>query len=563
MNQSRHMPEPVPEPSRTSIFSPLRNPVFRFVWLASLASNFGGLIQSVGASWMMTSIDGTPQMIALVQASITLPIMLLSPIAGAIADNRDRRTLMITAQVFMLTVSVLLSACAWLGLITPWLLLLFTFLIGCGTALNGPAWQASVGDMVPRHDLPGAVALNSMGFNIARSVGPAVGGAIVATLGVAAAFAINALSYTGLIAVLWRWKGVKADRSLPREAVGAAIAAGIRYVAMSPTIRVVLARSLLFGVGASAIPSLMPLIARDLMGGGALTFGGLLGAFGLGAVAGALSTARLRHMLSLEQMVSRGCLASAVAAIVAGFSTSLAVTAPALFIAGAAWVLILSTFNVTVQLRSPRWVVARAISLYQMSAFGGMAVGSWLWGSVTENLGIETAFIAASVVMAICALAGVRLSLPSSGDVDLSPLWDWRAPETAVPVKYRSGPIVITIEYRIRVADRIEFLTAMAERRRRRRRDGARHWHLSLDLADPEVWMERFDLPTWLDYIRHNNRITQADVPAHDRIRALHQGSQPPIIRRMVERQTGSLPDSGVPTPHEMSDPLTDANRSS
>ena len=227
-------------PQRPSALSPFRYPVFRDIWAANMVVNFGGLIQSVGASWLMISIAQSADMVALVQASLTLPIVLLSLVAGAMADNLDRRKIMLCAQAFMLMVSVALTLCAWTGLITPWLLLMFTFLIGCGAAFNAPAWQASVGDMVPRPEVPGAVALNSMGFNIARSMGPAMGGLIVTVAGAAAAFAVNAASYIGLIAVLARWRPVPHPQSLPRETLGIAVGAGIRYVAMSPAIRTVL-----------------------------------------------------------------------------------------------------------------------------------------------------------------------------------------------------------------------------------------------------------------------------------------------------------------------------------
>ncbi|MGH6781717.1 MAG: MFS transporter, partial [Sphingomonadaceae bacterium] len=253
--------------------SPLSVEIFRAVWIASMASNFGGLIQSVGASWLMTSLAKSPALVALVQSSTTLPIMLLSLWAGAVADNLDRRIVMLCAQGFMLAVSLVLALCAWTGVLTPWLLLGFTFLIGCGTAVNGPAWQASVGDMVPRPVLPSAVAYNSMGFNIARSVGPAIGGLIVAAAGPAAAFAVNAVSYIGLIVVLARWRPERPPRLLPRETLGIAMAAGVRYVAMSPTLRTVMLRASLFGIAASAVPALMPLVARDLITGGPLTYG--------------------------------------------------------------------------------------------------------------------------------------------------------------------------------------------------------------------------------------------------------------------------------------------------
>ena len=546
-----------------SALSPLGFPVFRSVWIASTISNLGGLIQSVGASWMMTSIARSADMVALVQASVALPIMLLSLVAGAMADSLDRRRVMLGAQLFMLIVSVTLSACAWSGLITPWLLLLFTFLIGCGAAFNAPAWQASVGDMVPRAQLPGAVALNSMGFNIARSVGPAIGGAIVAAAGPATAFAVNAASYTALITVLARWRPPIHANPLPRETIGAAVAAGVRYVSMSPAIRTVLVRSAVFGVGASSVLALLPLVAKLLISGGPLTYGLLLGAFGMGAVGGAIGSARLRQALSTENIVRWSCIGFAAAAALAGISTHLAVTMAVLLVTGAAWVLALSTFNVTVQLSAPRWVVARALSLYQMAAFGGMAGGSWLWGVIAENGGVSVSLLAAAAVMIICAALGCWLPLSQAEELNLDPLRHWKAPATAVPVEPRTGPVVVTIEYVVREEDILEFLAAMAERRRIRRRDGARNWMLLRDLADPRLWIERYNTPTWLDYIRHNNRMTQDDATIPERLRALHQGPQAPVVRRMIERQTGALPLEHASGLHDIAEPMTDPTRSS
>jgi len=559
---ARTEPDPADAP-HVSALAPFRAPVFRAVWSASLLSNFGGMIQSVGASWMMISLAPSAAMVALVQASVTLPIMLLSLVAGAIADNYDRRKVMLGAQVFMLIVSALLSLCAWTGLITPWLLLLFTFLIGCGGAFNAPAWQASVRDMVPRQDLPVAVSLNGMGFNIARSVGPAIGGAIVAAAGAAAAFAVNAMSYTALITVLARWRPPGHEQLLPRETLGIAVAAGVRYVAMSPAIRIVLVRSAGFCIGASAVMALMPLVAKVLIAGGPLTYGLLLGAFGVGAVAGAFATARLRQVLSTEAIVRCGSAAFAVAAAITALSTSLLLTMPVLMIAGAGWVLTLSTFNVAVQMSAPRWVVARALSLYQMAAFGALAAGSWMWGVVAERNGVAPALLFASVVLIISVLLGLWLRLEQSEELNLDPLRQWTAPTTAVPIQPRSGPVVITVEYTIRQEDVLEFLSAMAERRRIRRRDGALGWTLLRDLADPETWIERYETPTWLDYIRLNNRLTQDDAVIPVRLRALHRGPDAPRVRRMIERQTGSLPTKGEPGAQELSEAVTDPAQSS
>lgn len=543
--------------------SPLRIPIFRAVWLASMASNFGGLIQSVGASWMMTSLATSNTLVALVQASTTLPIMLLSLLAGAMADNLDRRLVMLWSQGFMLVVSLALAGFAWAGWLTPVMLLGFTFLIGCGTAFNGPAWQASVGDMVPRATLPGAVALNSMGFNIARSLGPAIGGVIVAAAGAAAAFAINAVTYVGLIAVLAGWRPERTPRALPREDIGTAMGAGVRYVAMSPNLRIVLARSAVFGFAASAIPALMPLIARDQVAGGPLTYGLLLGAFGVGAVCGALSSGRLRNTLSTEWIVRIAATALTVGAAVGGVSTLMPLTLLALFLAGAGWVLALSTFNVTVQMAAPRWVVGRAVALYQMAAFGGMALGSWIFGEVADMHGVAIALAAAASVQALSVPLGLFLPLPQVEAMNLDPQNRWSEPDTAVAIEPRSGPVVVTIEYRILSQHIRDFLAVMNERRRIRVRDGARHWTLLRDLGDENLWIERYTVPTWLEYIRHNQRRTHADTANSDLIRALHQGPNPPQVHRMIERQTSLFLTSRTDPPPAAIDPLTDPTRSS
>ncbi|UVO53744.1 MFS transporter [Sphingomonas sp. SUN039] len=539
--------------------APLGIPIFRAIWLASLASNFGGLIQSVGASWMMTTLAPTPTFVALVSASTTLPIMLLSLFAGAIADNFDRRRVMLAAQAFMLLVSVGLSVCAWSGALTPWLLLIFTFLIGVGTAFNGPAWQASVGDMVPRAALPGAVALNSMGFNIARSVGPALGGVIVAVAGAATAFLLNAVSYLGLIFVLLRWSPPARTSALPPEPLGVAMGAGLRYVAMSPDILKVLVRAGMFGFGASAISALMPLVARNMLGGGALVFGLLSGAFGIGAVLGALNGARLRRLMTTEAMVCAAIIALAAGTLVTGLSHVTAVSFVAILVAGGGWVTALSTFNVTVQMASPRWVVGRALALYQMVAFGFMAIGSWVFGEIAAAYGIPVALMTASIVLLAGILVGRIVPLPRATDLNLDPLQRWIEPTVAVPIEPRSGPIVVTLEYRIATDDISGFLAHMNERRRIRLRDGARHWTLLRDLQISDLWVERYHVATWNDYVRHNERRTQADAANIDAIHTLQRAGVPIVAHRMIERQTGSLihrPD------FEEVEPLTDPIRS-
>lgn len=543
---------PGPDPAAAALAaaapaSPFRRPLFRAVWIASTASNLGSLVQTVGASWLMLSLGASATLVALVQAATALPVMLLALFAGALADSHDRRTLMLGAQVFMLLVSALLAWCAWRGWVSPWSLLLFTFLIGCGQAFNGPAWQAAVGDMVPRQELPAAVALNSMGFNVARSVGPALGGAIVAAAGAAVAFLFNALSYVGIVLVLARWRPPPVVHVLPREPLVSAITAGIRYVAMSPALLTVLLRGALFGLAASAVLALMPVLAKSGLGGGPLVYGTLLGAFGVGAVAGALLGGRLRRRLSSEALVRLAGAAFALALLLAGWASTLALALPALLVCGAGWVLVLSTLNVSVQLSAPRWVVARALSIYQMATFGGMALGSWLWGAVAATQGSGTALMIAGLALLPGAvLVGLWLPLRSTADLNLDLDEQWQVPSTTMPLEPRSGPVVISIEYRIAESDTLDFLRVMHERRRSRRRDGARRWRLLRDLVDPELWTERYETPTWLDYLRLNHRITHDDARLTAAIRALHQGSEPPRVRRRLERQTSSVPSGPI-----------------
>ena len=345
-----------------------------------------------------------------------------------------------------------------------------------------------------------------------------------------------------------------------------AMADGLRYVAMSPRIWTVLLRGAVFGTAASAVPALLPLVARDLVTGGPLTYGILLGAFGVGAVGGALSSGWLRRRLSTETIVRLASVAMALGAAVTGSSGLLPATIPALMVAGAGWVLALSTFNTLVQMSTPRWVVARALALYQMATFGGMTLGSWGFGLVAETQGVGTALVAAAGLGLGGVALGLVLPLGQLENVDLAPLGRWTEPETAIPVEARNGPIVITVEHRVPEENVPAFLDAMVERRRICRRDGARRWTLLRDLEEPELWVERFHMPTWLDYVRDTQRRTKADAENLDLIRRLHRDPGPGRVHRMIERQpgaAGSMLQPRQPSAREMADPLTDATRAS
>lgn len=527
------------------------------IWIANMASNIGTHIQAVGAAWLMTSLSSSPQMVALVYSSTALPVLVFALLSGAIADIYDRRILMLLAQSLALTVSTTMAVLAYTHAITPWLLLGMTFLLGCATALHGPSWQASVGEQVPREDLPGAVALNSMGFNVARAVGPAVGGAIVAAAGSSATFLVNAFSYLGLIVVLATWRPQRTASALPREPLWSAMRAGLRYARMAPLVRTVLVRALAFGVAGSSIWALMPLVARQALGRGPGTYGMLLGALGVGAVVGAFSSTAIRRRLSVEGLVRRCAIAFALGVFVVAASPSLPLTLAALLIVGGAWVLTLSSLNASVQMAAPRWVVGRAMSLFQMCIFGGMAGGAWAWGHLADEIGLRTALAVSGATMLGTILIGLRRRLPDLQNLDLSPLREHSDPQIPFDIDPRSGPVVITIEYRVPLDQARAFTIAMREKRRIRQRDGAQRWTLVQDLSDPELWVERFQSPTWTEHLRQRKRVTFADHEIEARVRAFHRGDQPPQVRRFLEnrsmaRSAGVQPAGGI----ELSSPF-------
>lgn len=525
-------------PSRSSALAPFRHRDFRLLWGATLVSNFGGLVQAVGAAWLMTQLTDSATLIALVQASNTLPVMLLALAAGALADIFDRKAILMVAQCFMAAVSLVLAVAAWQGWLTPWLLLAFTFLIGAGQALYNPPWQASMGDLVPRSDLPAAVTLNSVGFNLMRSVGPAAGGFIVATLGAAAAFAVNAVSYLPLLGALFRWRPEIAPRTAPPEAFLPAVAAGLRYVFLSPNLMRVIGRSALFGFAAVSVLALLPLVAKAHPEGGSMLFGGLLGCYGVGAIAGAALNSRIRARFDNETIVRMAFAGFALAAIMLGQTQTVWLHAVALLPAGASWVLALSLFNVTVQLSTPRWVVARALALYQTATFGGMAAGSWVWGGIAGAHGLDQALTAAGIVLLAGAVIGVWLRAPEFGTADLDPVNRFREPALRLDLRGRSGPIMVMVDYQIAQKDTPDFLRLMRQRRNIRRRDGARNWALLRDLEHPDLWSESYHIATWDEYVRHNLRRTKSDAEVAVALRALHQGEGDPVVHRMIERHS-------------------------
>ena len=522
------------------VAAPLRHTVFRRIWLASLLSNLGLLIQGVGAAWAMTQMTSSADKVALVQTALMLPVMLISMPAGAIADMYDRRIVALVSLSIALVGATALSVLAWLGLVTPEVLLAFCFIVGSGMALFGPAWQSSVSEQVPAETLPSAVALNGISYNIARSFGPAIGGIVVATAGAVAAFAINAVLYIPLLVVLFLWRRTSEPSRLPRERLNRAIVSGVRYIANSPSIRIVLARTLVTGLIGGSVSALMPLVARDLLHGGAQTYGIMLGAFGMGAVVGALNIGELRKRMSGEAAV-RACtltMAGAIAAV--ALSREPVLTAAALVVAGAAWMLAVALFNIGVQLSAPRWVAGRSLAAFQASIAGGIAIGSWGWGRLTDAAGVETALLVSAALMFASPLLGRWLKMPPI-DARTEAAELLADPEVRLPLTGRSGPLVVEIEYRVDQENARAFHNVMQEVQLSRQRNGAYGWSIARDIADPELWTERYHCPTWLDYLRQRNRSTQSERALHQRAMDFHLGPAPVRVRRMLERPFGSV----------------------
>jgi len=542
--------------SSQSSFGGLAEPfgygVFRRVWIASLLSNFGVLIGGVGAAWSMTQLTTHTDMVALVQTATMAPMMLFSLLAGAMADMYDRRRVVIVALLISFVGASSLTVLGFLHLTTPHLLLALTFLTGCGMALMGPAWQSSVGEQVPQAVLPNAIALNGISYNIARSFGPALGGAIVAAAGSTAAFGANACAYLPMLMVMLLWRRVQEPSRLPPERMGRAVVSGFRYVMHSPRIRVILIRTALVGLIGGVLSALMPVIARDLLGGGAETFGLMLGSFGVGAVLGAILLGWVRRKLDGETIARGGAVIMAAAIAIVGVSRSPYLTSPALVVAGCVWTQSVTVFNIGVQLSTPRWVAGRALSTFQTAIAAGIALGGWAWGSVAQQTGVDTALFVASILMLGTALLGVWMKMPQD-DVSNAEAEDLLAePEVNMALTHRSGPIVVELEYRISAEDARTFHGLMQQVQLTRQRNGAYDWSIARDIAEPERWTERFTCPTWLEYLRQRNRATQAEREVQDRARALHMGPAPVQVRRMLERPFGSVrwkeeaPDRGV-----------------
>src|SRR6202163_808273 len=500
-----------------SPWSPLSNALFRSLWIATIVSNVGTWRQDVGAGWLMTSLSSSPSIVALVEAADSFPLMLLALPAGALADIVDRRRLLIAIQFYLLLVTGTLGILTLLDMVTAWMLLGFVFVLGVGNAVMLPAWSAIVPELVPHDEMPSAVALNSVAINAARAVGPAIAGVLVAAVGVWLVFVLNALSYVGILAVLLRWRREHHKSTLPAERFLGAIRVGMRFVMHTHALQVVLIRGGAFFVFASATWSLFPLIVRRELGRGPEIYGLLLTCIGIGAVAGAMLLPRVRARISRDALVAGSSALYALAALALAYVQNIGLLAVAMLATGVAWISILSALQVAAQMTLPAWVRGRGLAAFVVVFMGGMALGSILWGQVATRVGIPAALTVAAVGMVLAIALTFGFKLGHHGVLNFTPTMDWPAPVLAETPEPDSGPVLVTIAYRIQEDKRAEFVTAMQEVGELSRRNGAYFWQLFHDSADTTRFVECFMDESWIEHLRQHERASVSDREIRER----------------------------------------------
>ncbi|MFG1478678.1 MFS transporter [Xanthobacter sp. V4C-4] len=524
---------PAPEHAPAGAFAPLRRTVFLVLWGATILGNTGSFMRDVASAWLVTDLSASPAAVAAIQAAAMLPVFLLAIPAGVLSDILDRRRFLILIQLALGGVSLSLAILAHTGLITVWSLIALTFLGGVGAALMAPTWQSIVPELVPRAELRSAVALNSLGINIARSIGPAVGGLLLAAFGAAVTYGADVASYIVVIAALWWWRRAPSAEDELSERFSGAFRAGLRYARASRELHLVLLRAVFFFAFASSVWALLPLVARQLLKGDAAYYGLLLGAVGAGAIVGALLLPPLRARLNADGLLL-------AAAVVSGAATAALALAPppplallVLLALGAAWIIALTTLNATAQAILPNWVRGRALAVYLTVFNGTMAGGSILWGIVAQQIGVAATLAAAGAGLAVAGLLLHRVALPA-GDDDLTPSLHWPEPLLATPVDTDRGPVLILIEYQVAGDERPAFLAALRRLSAARRRDGAYAWGVTEDAADPRLMVEWFMVESWAEHLRQHRRVSHADADVQAEVARFHQGEAPPRVRHLI-----------------------------
>lgn len=521
---------PAKSETQSAAWQPLRVPMFRNLLLADLVSDIGTFMQGVGAAWLMVSVGAGPLLVALTQTASALPFFLLALPAGALGDIFDRRKLIIATEVWMALVAAAIAALTLLHWITPWMLLFLTLALSIGDALETPTWRAILPEVVSHQDLLPAMALNGIEFNLARAVGPALGGFLIAAAGAGSAFTLNALTFLAVLWVIVRWKRPGRQRDLPRETVGAAIREGFRYTRNTSSILTVLGRIAVIMFFASPFWALLPTVAHQLRQSASL-YGLLLTVFGGGAILGAVVLQRTRSFLSVDAMLAIGSTIFAACLWAMATFRSIALLCIAIALGGAAWTAVMSLMTTVVQNVAPDWVRARATAMFMLVYMGAWSGGSAFWGYLAGHRGTHLSLAIAAIGTAASPLLILISRMPDK-TADLR-AWDpWGKPIAVGELEADQGPVLVTVEYEIAAKDSDEFLRALQKFSRVRRRDGASRWSIYYDTEHPTHYLETFIVESWGEHLRQHTRLTEADREEEERVRQfpLH----PPKVKHFI-----------------------------
>ncbi|OPA81724.1 MFS transporter [Campylobacter pinnipediorum subsp. pinnipediorum] len=514
--------------SEDSSFAPLKQKLFLVLWVATVVGNIGSFIRDVASSWLITDLSASPAAVSLIQAATTLPVFLLAIPAGVMSDILDRRKFLIAIQLLLASSSISLMFLSMTGLQSVATLVLFTFVGGIGAALMGPTWQTIVPELVQRKELKNAVALNSLGINIARAVGPAVGGVVLAQFGAYFAYGMDVISYVFVISALLWWKPQVKVKDELFENFGGAFRAGLRYAKSSKPLHAVLFRTIIYFIFVSAMWALLPLVARKLLSGTAGFYGILLASIGLGAIIGAIVLPRLRKRFDSDKLIVLSAVLSGIVMLGLSFAPPKFIAVIAVFFLGSAWIIALTTLNSVTQTILPNWVRGRSLAIYITTFNGAMTAGSLIWGVVAQYIGISLTLVGAAILLVVANILASRKKLPL-GEDDLSPAQHWEDPYTHSKIDLHRSPVLVQVEYLVKKSDQEEFLHKIKKLAEHRKKDGAYAWGIVQSTHDEEVLLEWFFVENWAEHLRQHNRVSKVDAMLQAEVNAYHQGEKPNI----------------------------------
>jgi MFS family permease len=544
--------------SATPVWAVFRHRTFAIIWLATVASNIGAWMYNVASGWLMLSLDSDPFVVSMVQVANSLPMFFFAIPAGALVDIVDSRRFLLLGELAITLLSVLFAILVSRHLVGPANLLALSFLLAVGDALTAPAWQAVVTQLVAKSELSSAIASNSVGINVSRAIGPALGGFIIAAYGLAAPFWIDAFSNVGVIAALIWWRPVQpAGPRLPPESFGNAVVTGLRHARYNPYLRATLIQAAGFFTVASAYWALLPLVVNRQMHGGPTLYGAMLACVGISAVGGAVFLKRLRGAWGADRLLRAATLVTAAATGILAMAAGPMLAVIASLLVGASWIAAVSTLNVSAQLALPDWVRGRGLAMYVTVMFGALTAGSAVWGELATLGGLRVSLFVAAVAAVLVVPVSLRWKLQADSGIDLSPSMHWPAPIALHPVAPERGPVVVTIEYRIKPSSRDPFLLALSRYANERMRDGGYDWAVFEDPADDGRFLETFRADSWLEHLRQHARVTNTDRTSETAVLAFHIGERPKATHwvtaghERAESMTGTAPSNISPTKQE------------